>query len=923
MKKRSIAFLQNDWAFLLAFFVPFLTMFVIHAVKGVYPFGNSSLLTIDLGQQYVDFFSYYRHTLLEDPSSFFYSFSKSIGGDMVGLWAYYLTSPLNLLFLLLPQTQISLGVTIVTLLKYGLSGLSMAYFLHKAFDGKGFILVGFASSYALMGYTVVNQFNIMWLDGIILLPLVALGVEYLIHSNKGTYYTLMLALALFTNYYIGYMVCLFIVFYFIYRLTGIHFSKDLSNLKKIAHLAKLLVQFAWHSLLAGGITAFLLLPTLSALIESKVSYMKSTLDWSFDYPVPELVSKFMIGAFNFDQMPSGYPNVFVGSLALLSFCLYFFNASFSKKERLAALLLTSLFTLSMNIKALNKIWHAMQFPNWYPYRFSFVVCFFMIVLGFRSFQRSKGLTPVSTFFAVVVSASISLYVYQQEFDFIEPIQIVLTLLFMMITILLMILKNNRFAWLPFIFFIFTASEMAVNASVTLSRLSYVKQSSFSTYQISMQDISNQLQTVDPSFYRTEKTFLRSKNDSLQNNFKSITHFSSTFESAIPELFGHMGLPGGSGFLTYSNGTIFTDALFGVKYYLSEQNNIYQKPNEMLKERMNHQQVPLKTDSFTREVLTPALRFPLYDTDNEEPAFSLTLFQTKPDLRQYQKLSVSDRVILYQNPYALPLAFGSSSDILSVALIEHDPLQMQENILNALLGNRQKSALFLKEPFSSTLYKNIHMLDSTVIPKVERQDSSKEASVKYQFIPQSSEAYYLTMGSSVKDDDVSLFLNGVPFTQYDNYSDTLVLNMTNQNEGETTTFELRLKDESVSLDQIQLYRLDQSVFEHSIDELKQGGMIIKEYSNTAINGIVNIQPGQDLLMTTIPYSKGWSVKVDGVPVKTTKALDSLLAVPMKEGRHTLSFSYRTPYFAKGMIVSILSALLLLLTKYLKRNHPFDH
>ncbi|MDN6627005.1 MAG: YfhO family protein, partial [Pisciglobus halotolerans] len=206
MKNKTADYLKKQWALILSFFIPLLIMLVIHAFKGVYPFGDSSLLTIDLGQQYIDFFSYYRETLLHDPGSLFYSFAKSIGGDMISLWAYYLTSPLNLIFLLLPQSQLSLGVTIITLLKYSLSGLSMAYFLKKAFNGEGLLLVSFAISYALMGYTVVNQFNIMWLDGIILLPLVALGIEYLVFLKRGRFYTLALALALFANYYIGYMI---------------------------------------------------------------------------------------------------------------------------------------------------------------------------------------------------------------------------------------------------------------------------------------------------------------------------------------------------------------------------------------------------------------------------------------------------------------------------------------------------------------------------------------------------------------------------------------------------------------------------------------------------------------------------------------------------------------------------------------------
>lgn len=99
--------------------------------RGMYPFGKSSLLTVDLGQQYVDFFAAYRDTLLHDPTKIFYSFSKAIGGEMLGEFAYYLLSPFNLIFLFFKGKTLTAGIMLVTLLKYGCSGLAMAWLLQK------------------------------------------------------------------------------------------------------------------------------------------------------------------------------------------------------------------------------------------------------------------------------------------------------------------------------------------------------------------------------------------------------------------------------------------------------------------------------------------------------------------------------------------------------------------------------------------------------------------------------------------------------------------------------------------------------------------------------------------------------------------------------------------------------------------------
>ena len=73
------------------------------------------------------------------------------------------------------------------------------------------------------------------------------------------------------------------------------------------------------------------------------------------------------------------------------------------------------------------------------------------------------------------------------------------------------------------------------------------------------------------------------------------------------------------------------------------------------------------------------------------------------------------------------------------------------------------------------------------------------------------------------------------------------------------------------------------------------------------------------MTTIPYSEGWSVKVDGIPVQTKKALDSLLVIPIAEGKHVVEFNYTTPLFFEGAILTLISAMLLFVTSlFFKKN-----
>ena len=161
MKKE---FIKKNYPLFVVFFVPVTIMLGYFIYRGMYPFGKSSLLTVDLGQQYVDFFAAYRDTLLHDPTKIFYSFSKAIGGEMLGEFAYYLLSPFNLIFLFFKGKTLTAGIMLVTLLKYGCSGLAMAWLLQKRNKKTRLVNSALAVTYSMMGWFVANQFNLLWLD---------------------------------------------------------------------------------------------------------------------------------------------------------------------------------------------------------------------------------------------------------------------------------------------------------------------------------------------------------------------------------------------------------------------------------------------------------------------------------------------------------------------------------------------------------------------------------------------------------------------------------------------------------------------------------------------------------------------------------------------------------------------------------------
>ena len=240
----------------LSFFLPFFLLLGIFALLGIAPFGDRVLLISDARGQYLSYFALYKE-LFAGKADFFYSFEKLLGGSLSGLYAYYLASPFNLLLLLFPKEQLAAGFDLLLLLKLSACGLTMGLYLKHTRGLRPASLL-FTTAYALCGYNNAYAWCIMWIDAVLLLPLIALGIERLWREEKPLLYVLSLALAILSCFYTGYMLCLFSVLYFLWRV----FS-DTPSFRGLPW--RKLLRYALASLLAGGVSAVLLIPGFRAL----------------------------------------------------------------------------------------------------------------------------------------------------------------------------------------------------------------------------------------------------------------------------------------------------------------------------------------------------------------------------------------------------------------------------------------------------------------------------------------------------------------------------------------------------------------------------------------------------------------------------------------------------------------------------------
>ena len=309
MKKNKKS--KKNYDALLAFFLPIIAFVFVVLAFHLYKY---ALFFSDLRVQYIGFFTYFKDVILNNHS-LYYSFSNGLGGNMIGTVTYYLMSPFNLLFCLFKTSDYALALFLVVLLKLGMCSLTMHYYLKKHFNSNSPFLLIFSVCHALMMFNAVYYFHVMWFDVIYLTPLVLYGIDLILKGKSGLLYGIFLSLAIFSNYYFGYMLCLFSLVYFVYEYT----SKK-GNIKS-------LVSFGISSVLAGVITSVILLPSLLMMFNTAKNNfnLKDSL-FVFETDFLNLLMSCFMGTFT-EILNMKYIYLYCG---MLPFALVIFNfADFS------------------------------------------------------------------------------------------------------------------------------------------------------------------------------------------------------------------------------------------------------------------------------------------------------------------------------------------------------------------------------------------------------------------------------------------------------------------------------------------------------------------------------------------------------------------------------------------------------------------
>lgn len=838
--------------YLLAFLIPALLMILIYACVGIYPFGNKSLLTVDMAGQYVSFFNALKN-IFNGDIGIFYSFSKTLGGNMFGLITYYLLSPFNLLFILFDKVNITEAIFLINVLKIGMCGLTSYIYFTKTFKQKNLVSVIFGVVYALSAYNIVYSQNILWLDGVILLPLVFLGIDKLIEEEKPLLFYITLTCTIFCNYYIGYMTCIGSLVYFLYKLY-LHKDYHLS----IKENKNDIIYFFKYALLAVGTTMIILLPSLFSLIVGKAETGLSEFIPKQTYPVIELISRFTIGSFENSNLSSGCPNVFISLFMIVLVFVYFFNSKINHKEKKGTLFLILFFIISFIFYPLDVVWHTFQHPAGFPYRYSFIFEFILLIIAYRSYLNIKGVER--SWFKRLIPWVIVLTVLMDYLMYTSNMYYKIIGTGILIVIYLMYLYYNKKQSIKKLISTLIVLEMVVNGLLIVVNMDYQTRNEYVDFVHSYGTAINNIKESDYDFYRIEKDYSYSTNDPLLLNYNGISHFSSTYEGNNNSLLGdYLGIFNRFYITNYKGSTLVTNSLFDIKYILSN-NNLY--------------------------------------------------YYSLIDNFEYEKEIVN----VYKNNYTLPLGFMVNNSLKDLKLTELKPFENQNNILKAMTGNNVD--VFLENNIIETSLNNVKLKeDNKEYYTYNKTLNDLESSLEYKVKVINNGILYAYISSDYNK-KIDILVNGESVIDTSDQNDYRynILDLGSYEVGDTVDIKIVLLENQIKFNNIEFYSLDINKFKDQINILSSNQYLnIEENSGDYIKTNIDVKDDTQILYTSIPVDKGWTIKVDGKETDSIEVFDSLIGLELSSGYHTIEFIYRPRGLYLGCTVSLISIILVFVLK----------
>jgi len=893
----------------LTFLVPFGGLLLLRLFCTLVFDGEYSMLYSDQYHQYYPFFLEFRRAL-RSGDSLLYNWSVGMGVDYLGLIAYYLGSPLNLLSVILPESWALSYFSLLMPLKLGLASLFFAIFLKRVFQKNDFSTTLFGSFYGLCAWALGYQWNIMWLDTFALLPLVVLGTVSLLRDKKFILYTVTLFLSVIINYYIGFFICIFVLLSFI--------CYQVCYCKSLSQFFSDLLRIAVFSILAIGMTTVLTLPALSSLQSTQSSVnsfptefslnIAETDNWAGLLNAMQQVAGNMNGGI-FPTFKEGLPNLYCGEFANIFIFLFLFSKRVKLRERICCAMLLLLFNVSFIIRQLDYIWHGFHFTNMIPYRFSFLYSFVTLYMAYRAWLARNSFRLWQLITAVVLSVTLFLFCQKipdamqlfrgqvQLYDWgkygLYNLRIIADhCAFIFYTGIFLLLYSLTlfygFRWRKYkdhqtlpqkkrflhqlrrrrrigskVLCGFMAAELVCN--LLIFGVAFPG-TDISDYPSRKGDTAGAIQYMKEQeagtlFYRAEMTHAQTLNDGALNDYNGISTFTSSANVNVTNFMKALGYGARDTWnrYCYEESSPVSNLFLNLKYLIER--------NANTQERYYFEDV-------------------------------------------YQ----SGYVHLLENNAYLPLGFMVENQILNVDFRSHrNPFDIQNDLMQAAAGIEEN--VWKYTAYNSLLIsgKNVEITSKLPYGYCTYTASPTQSGTTVFSYTADREGFMCINLVLENRNDFTVRLNGKELYS-ENYSISQSLAVGYVTVGDVVEVILYSPAGQSGFHEVTAAILDDAIFKQCYETLASSILELTGFSNTQVEGRIQCQK-DGILYTSIPQDGNWVAYVDGEQAEIVLIGDAMCGLVLTEGEHIIRFVYQNNAFSLGWKISLGCALVFIVSTIL--------
>ncbi len=921
----------RKWNYLgLSFAFPAGLMLVLMFVSSAEPFGKQTMLYSDMFHQYYPFFYAYRDAI-RTGKGLLWNWSVGMGMDYLGMISYYLASPLNLFSVLVPDGWVLEYFSLLMPVKLGLAGLFFAWMLKKLFDKDDLSIVMFGGLYALCAWAIGYQWNIMWLDGFVLLPLVALGTIRLLRDKKFILYTIALFLAVAANYYVGFFVCIFVFLLF--------WCYEVCRFQRLWRSIANFLRIAAFTILALGMTAFITAPAYAALQttyssinqfpegfqmnivaggaletakkawtaykaakeaggEGALSILWEALVLSFS-PILEGMSKAagQMGGGTTPTYMDGLPNLYCGVLPIALGFLFLMSKEVRLRDKLCSVGLLLFFLLSFLIRQLDYIWHGFHFTNQIPYRFSFLFSFVLLYMAYRAWLvRDKF-----ELWQILLAGGCTAIIFLLDADKRSDIRYLsFNFAFLSLYFAAMLYGHRSFMPKKETEALPEEADAGEEAEPVPSWRDRIpgpdirrRQAALLTACILTAELVLDLVTFGTTFgiyaYDYPKnnanvsallSYMEENEDCLFYRTE-VTHAQTLNDGALN---GYYGL---STFSSSANAstTRFLSAL-GAGGYDSWNRYCYEDGSPVSNLFLN-----LKYQ-LEREFTPGSNSY----WDVAETAGNATLLQNNAWLP----------LGFMVNPALEVFNFTSSSSSFT----------LQNRLFRTATGLEGDVWTKLQSDDGTVIADKVTTHIANVSGYTSFTTGSEGGTLTYSY--SISQAGYMCLDLNLyQQNDFTVYINGTKLYS-ETYSLPQILAVCDVAPGDNVQVVVTCKPnmDSTSIS-ISAAVLDETLFRQGYDILNTSTLQLTEFDTTYMAGTIDVQEA-GLLYTSIPQDGNWLCYVDGEKVDTTLVGEAMLAVELSAGEHTVEFKYQNKSFVLGLGISLACGLIFLQFVLLERK-----